>query len=166
MTRNSLLNLTLAITLTLLVWGNAEPSTADCQGRGEGLPSPCRLYPQDIAERYYTLTARIRLLFIWISRAGIGAGKITWSESNDGASGLALLIGSDPAKAPMRINRWGYILERVSGSCAELVGVMTEADDSPSNRRARISATPITPTASRRSVHKPTAVWRKAVSPP
>jgi hypothetical protein len=128
-TRNSLINLLLAIMCILSIWGTAELGAGSIQAAGQSLPSQCQPCSREVADRYYTLTARVRLLFLWISRTGIGEGRIAWSESDDGTRGLALLIGSDPARAPMKINRWGYIVERVSGSCAELVGVMTETEE-------------------------------------
>jgi hypothetical protein len=80
-------------------------------------------------ERYYTMKASVRPLLFWISRNGVGGGRIAWIEEEDGAKGLELLIGSDPARAPRAINRWGYISERVSGPSAELIGVMTQSDE-------------------------------------
>ncbi len=82
-----------------------------------------------IATCQYTMTARVRLLLFWISRQDVGGGRIAWSEGMDGSQVVELLIGSDPERAPMRINRWGYISERVAGSSAELVGVMTESEE-------------------------------------
>ena len=80
-------------------------------------------------EHHYTLTARIRPLLFWISRAGVGGGKIAWEEEAGVAKQIQLLIGSDPERAPRRINRWGYIRESISGSSLELLGVMTESEE-------------------------------------
>jgi hypothetical protein len=80
-------------------------------------------------EWQYTMTARVRPLLFWISRSGVGGGRISWVESPDGTRSLELLIGSDPTRTPMKINRWGYVAERVAGSSAELVGVMTESEE-------------------------------------
>jgi hypothetical protein len=44
-------------------------------------------------------------------------------------SRYSLLIGSDPDRAPRRINRWGYIEERIRGEAATVVGLMTESDE-------------------------------------
>lgn len=85
--------------------------------------------PGTTVERHYTMTARVRPLLFWISRSGVGGARISWLQSADGIQGLELLIGSDPARTPMKINRWGYVAERVAGSSAELIGVMTESDE-------------------------------------
>src|SRR5262249_46947482 len=37
--------------------------------------------------------------------------------------------GSDPERAPRKINRWGYIDEDVKGSNATVIGLMTESDE-------------------------------------
>lgn len=129
MTRNSLTNLLLTVMCIVCVWGNTGKGAGSIPDAGKGEPAPGQSCSREVADRYYTLTARIRLVVLWISRPGVGEARITWSESADGTRGLALLIGSDPARAPMKINRWGYIDERVSASRAELVGVMTEAEE-------------------------------------
>lgn len=123
MTRNSLTNLLLGIVCAALIGSPAE------SGAGLTRAAVQQTCCQGLVSRDYTLTARVLLLVCWISRPGVGAGKITWSECDNGMRGLALLIGSDPAKAPMKINRWGYIAEHVHGCDADLVGVMTEAEE-------------------------------------
>lgn len=94
-----------------------------------------RSYATDLSlsgkrQRLYTMNAGVRFIpFFWINRNNVGGGKISWSEEADGTKALVLLIGSDPRRAPRKINRWGYIVERVSGSTAELTGVMTPSDE-------------------------------------
>jgi hypothetical protein len=80
-------------------------------------------------EWHYTLTARVRPLLFWISRENVGGARFAWTEGADGSRAAELLIGSDPARAPMRINRWGYIGERAAGPTAEILGVMTTSDE-------------------------------------
>lgn len=86
-------------------------------------------FQKAVAACDYTMTARVRLLLFWISRPDVGRGRIAWSEREDGSRVVELLIGSDPERAPLRINRWGYIIERVADSSSELVGVMTESEE-------------------------------------
>jgi hypothetical protein len=64
----------------------------------------------------------------WIGKDDIGDAVITRKRGN-GTSSYALLIGSDPDRAPRNINRWGYISEEVHGAEATLVGLMTESDE-------------------------------------
>jgi hypothetical protein len=75
------------------------------------------------------MSARIRpLLVFWIGRSGIGDAVVT-KRQGPGEAGYSLLIGSDPNRAPRRINRWGYIREDIHGSEATLIGLMTESDE-------------------------------------
>jgi hypothetical protein len=69
----------------------------------------------------YIMTARVRLLLFWVGKDDVGGGYIRRGRlSQDPASDvIELLIGSDPAKAPRAINRWGAaseIAHKPSGS--------------------------------------------------
>jgi len=78
---------------------------------------------------HYSVAARIRpLLVFWISRNGVGDAIVTRRVS-PGEAEYALLIGSDPDRAPRHINRWGYIKEEIRGTEARLLGLMTESDE-------------------------------------
>jgi hypothetical protein len=61
----------------------------------------------------YIMTARVRLLLFWVGKDDVGSGYIRrGSLQRDPASNvIELLIGSDPAKAPRAINRWGAASE-------------------------------------------------------
>jgi hypothetical protein len=63
----------------------------------------------------YTMSARLRLLLFWVGKDDVGGGYIRRGTlSRDPASDvIELLIGSDPAKAPRAINRWGAASEIV-----------------------------------------------------
>jgi hypothetical protein len=78
---------------------------------------------------HYSIAARVRpLLVFWISRSGVGDAIVT-RRLSPGEAEYALLIGSDPERAPRHINRWGYIREEIRGAEAWLVGLMTESDE-------------------------------------
>jgi hypothetical protein len=80
-------------------------------------------------QHHYSIAARVRpLLVFWIGRSGVGDAVVT-RRLSPGESTYALLIGSDPERAPRRINRWGYIKEEIRGDEARLVGLMTESDE-------------------------------------
>jgi hypothetical protein len=55
------------------------------------------------------MTARVRLLFFWAGKDDVGGGYIRRGISKDHPRQelLQVLFGSDPAKAPRAINRWG-----------------------------------------------------------
>jgi hypothetical protein len=67
------------------------------------------------AQFEYTMTARLRLLLFWVGKDDVGGGYIRRGAlPQDPASDvIELLIGSDPAKAPRAINRWGAASEIV-----------------------------------------------------
>jgi hypothetical protein len=79
-----------------------------------------------VAEHRYRMLARVRPLLFWISRDNVGGARIQWLGDGEGGRGFELLIGSDPERAPRRINRWGYIVEEVRGSQSRTLGVMTQ----------------------------------------
>ncbi len=128
--RNSLRHILVEVCLMPLIVLAAGPPAMSQTGEGYG-PSCTDSTPTQAAtgEWHYTLTARVRPLLFWISRENVGGAHIAWAEGADGSRIAELLIGSDPARAPMRINRWGYISERASGPTAEILGVMTTSDE-------------------------------------
>jgi hypothetical protein len=78
---------------------------------------------------HYSISAKVRpLLVFWIGRSGVGDAVVTRQEGSREAR-YSLLIGSDPDRAPRRINRWGYLDEEVHGEEATLIGLMTESDE-------------------------------------
>ena len=76
----------------------------------------------------YTMAGRVRPLLFWIGRDDVGMGEIVWRGA-EGAVAYELLIGTDSAKAPRAINRWGYILEDSRPSGTRVLGVMTTSDE-------------------------------------
>ena len=62
-------------------------------------------------ERLYQVDARARPFLFWIRKSNIGDGRLTWRRGPDGTIGYELLVGSDPARTPRHINRWGYLRE-------------------------------------------------------
>lgn len=65
--------------------------------------------PVNVAQFDYVMTARVRLLFFWVGKDDVGGGYIRRGVSNVDSREefLQVLFGSDPAKAPRAINRWG-----------------------------------------------------------
>jgi hypothetical protein len=74
-----------------------------------------------VREHTYILNARVRpLLLFWIGRDNIGDARLTWHQSPGGRRAFEFLVGSDPARAPRRINRWGFIVEELNADTAEI----------------------------------------------
>jgi hypothetical protein len=82
-----------------------------------------------VAEHRYRMAAKVRILLFWVGRDNVGGARIRWRRGEDGAYGYDLLIGSDPARAPRQINRWGFILEESHGTDASVVGLMKRTDE-------------------------------------
>jgi hypothetical protein len=83
-----------------------------------------------VRQHAYVVNARVRpVLLFWIGRDNIGGARIVWRRDASGRRAFEFLIGSDPAKAPRRINRWGFIVEELNGANAEVLGVMSESNE-------------------------------------
>jgi hypothetical protein len=83
-----------------------------------------------VREHSYVVNARVRpLLLFWIGRDNVGGARITWRADSGGRRAFELLVGSDPARAPRRINRWGFIVEELNADKAEILGVMKESNE-------------------------------------
>ena len=80
-------------------------------------------------ERQYQVDVRVRPFLFWIRKSNIGDGRLTWRKGPGGAIGYELLVGSDPARTPRRINRWGYLREEVGANGATVFGVMSQSDE-------------------------------------
>jgi hypothetical protein len=82
-----------------------------------------------LREHRYQVDARARPLLFWIRKQNIGDGRLTWRRGPNGAIGYELLVGSDPARAPRQINRWGYLREESAGDTALMFGIMSHSDE-------------------------------------
>ena len=94
--------------LSMLVPSSARTTSADLVPIVEAL-AWVRSAPRDIPQFDYVMTARVRLLFFWAGKDDVGGGYIRMgvSKSDPRQELLQVLFGSDPAKAPRAINRWG-----------------------------------------------------------
>ncbi len=78
----------------------------------------------------YVVNARIRpLLLFWVGRNDIGDASLTWRSGAGDHRALEFLIGSDPARAPRAINRWGFIVEEAGHDGTHVFGVMKESNE-------------------------------------
>ena len=94
--------------LSALVPPAAKTTTSDRVPIVEAL-AWVRSAPRDVAQFDYVMTARLRLLFFWAGKDDVGGGYIRMgvSKTDPRQELLQVLFGSDPAKAPRAINRWG-----------------------------------------------------------
>ena len=78
---------------------------------------------------HYRMAGRIRPLLFWIGRDNVGLARIDWRRGPSGAVAYELLIGTDPALAPQRLNRWGYIAEEIDGRNGRLLGIISKSEE-------------------------------------
>ena len=81
------------------------------------------------AEHRYRLSAAIRPLLFWVGAKNVGGARIVWRHDGAGRKGYELLLGSDPARAPRRINRWGWVREDADAAGATMTGLMNRSED-------------------------------------
>jgi hypothetical protein len=98
----------LALILSLTLLPVICSSTSDHQPITEALQW-VRSTPRLVLQYNYVMTARVRLLFFWAGKDDVGGGYIRRGISSEDSRKefFQVLFGSDPAKAPRAINRWG-----------------------------------------------------------
>jgi len=98
----------LLILLIVFLPPSARPTASDRAPIMEAL-GWVRNAPTDPVQFDYVMTARVRLLFFWAGKDDVGGGFIRrgFSKNDPRQELLQVLFGSDPAKAPKAINRWG-----------------------------------------------------------
>ena len=120
-----------ALCVTLVALGGATNHLRAAESPTANPPRPVRALCDVKAdvEQQYTVTGRVKLLLIWTGRREVGQARFARSESSDGTRRLTLLVGTDPDRAPMRLNRWGYIAETTCNAETLVTGVMTESKE-------------------------------------
>jgi len=107
----------------------AQGSAVSARAPVQSLPAADTPAPGMAERHHYVMSARVRpLLLFWIGRSNVGDAIVTRAAAPHEAR-YSLLIGSDPDRAPRRINRWGYIEEEIRGDAATVIGLMTESDE-------------------------------------
>src|SRR5262249_52390591 len=115
--------LTLALTVVLFAANPADTGELDGpdQASFQEALKWVRSQPRIHTEYHYVMTVRLRFLFFWVKRDDVGGGYIKLGDAAEDPQLqiVQLLFGSDPAKAPRGINRWGAateIAQRASSS--------------------------------------------------
>jgi hypothetical protein len=78
--------------------------------------------------RRYRMAGRVRPLLFWFGKDDVGLARITWRSADDGRRAYELLVGTDPAKAPRGLNKWGFVAEQTDGATGHLLAMMTGDD--------------------------------------
>ena len=77
----------------------------------------------------YRLSAAIRPLLFWLRAGNVGGARIVWRSDGGPRRGYELLLGSDPARTPRGINRWGWVREDADATGATMLGLMNRSED-------------------------------------
>jgi len=92
-------------------------------------PSAASDSPPIFKESKYRMSAAIRPLLFWIGDSDVGGARIVWRRGEDGRRGYEFLLGSDPTRAPRKINRWGFVREELRGDGAVQIGLMRKTEE-------------------------------------
>lgn len=93
-----------------------------------------------VQERRYVMSGAVRPLLFWVNREDIGLARIVWRRGSDGSRGYELLVGTEPARAPGSINRWGFVTEEALGSDGSLLALMTGSQQTSFDNEAAAAA--------------------------
>lgn len=111
--------------VALVLFGGAAPGVCDDDISSNDNPLAMRVKQ----EHRYRLSAAIRPLLFWVGAKNVGDARIVWRDQEEGRKGYELLLGSDPARTPRHINRWGFVREDAGPTGAIMLGVMNRSED-------------------------------------
>jgi hypothetical protein len=80
------------------------------------------------ADHRYRIIGKVRFLLFWIGNDNVGGARVTWRAEEGGRHAIALLIGTEPARAPRGINKWGYVGEELQNEDADVFGIRSITD--------------------------------------
>jgi hypothetical protein len=100
--------------------------------------------PNPVVQYDYVVTGAVRLLLFWVSRDDVGHGYIRIGAlPEDPATEIVqLVMGSDPAKAPLGVNNWGCATElwrKSDASGAFFAFMKAPKDDSMATAREEVA---------------------------
>jgi hypothetical protein len=127
----------------LLALGGLSPAPAAEPERQLGVPSRIEL-PDSIPvvrEHRYRMVAAIRPLLFWTRASTVGGVQLVWRQGEGHRRGYELLLGSDPGRAPLKINRWGWAREEGDESGSVMLGLMKQTtEESVDEARTRLAS--------------------------
>ena len=97
-----------AVLVAGLISVGADLGAAARRAEARVRPGEAQPPPERRAASLFNCRACWPLVVFWITRSDIGDAVVT-RRLAPGEATYTLLIGSDPDRAPRRINRWGYI---------------------------------------------------------
>ena len=116
-----------ALLLTTLLCVAAELGSAGSTTTSVPTEVPGRRLPI-VSQHTYRMAGKIRVLLLWVGRDDVGSAVIRWRGNGD-EKAIELLIGSDPARAPSQLNKWGYLVEAMRRDESSVVGLISQEND-------------------------------------
>jgi hypothetical protein len=93
-----------------------------------------------VREHRYRMSAAIRPLLFWTRASTVGGVRLVWRRGEGDKRGYELLLGSDPARAPLKINRWGWAREEGDAEGSVMLGLMKQSnEESVDEARTRLA---------------------------
>lgn len=82
-------------------------------------------------EHRYRISGKVRLLMVWVGDSDVGSARMRFRQQG-GLRTISFLGGSDPTRAPRKLNMWGYAFEEAGGDVARvfMLRSLGDADDS------------------------------------
>jgi hypothetical protein len=94
-----------------------------------------------VREHRYRMSAAIRPLFFWTRASTVGGVLLVWRQGEGRQRGYEMLLGSDPRRAPLKINRWGWAREEGDETGSVMLGLMKQTtEESVDEARTRLAS--------------------------
>ena len=94
-----------------------------------------------VREHRYRMSAAIRPLLFWTRASTVGGVQLVWRQGEGQQRGYEMLLGSDPSRAPLKINRWGWAREDGDATGSVMMGLMKEtSEESVEEARTRLAS--------------------------
>lgn len=81
-----------------------------------------------VQEYRYRLSGAVRPLLFWLGDSDVGSARLVRSADESGCV-WEFLVGTDPARAPRKLNRWGWVHEELRSGRGVQMGLMRKVDE-------------------------------------
>jgi hypothetical protein len=89
-------------------------------------------------EHRYRVSGKVRLLLFWAGDNDVGGARMR-VEHRPGSQVISFFGGSDPARAPRRLNMWGYAVEHAEVDSARVFMLRSMGEPDPAAAEARLA---------------------------
>ncbi len=89
-------------------------------------------------EHRYRVSGKVRLLLFWAGASDVGGARMRVVQGA-GARDISFFGGSDPARAPRRLNMWGYAVEHASPQSGRVFMLRRMGEPDPASVEASLA---------------------------